>query len=197
MPTPAPANTFQAITGAVLTRRAAEPGALLPILHEVQDALGHVPRDVVPQIADALNLSRAEVHGVITYYHHFRSEAPGQHVVQVCRAEACQAMGADALFEHAQQRLGCRAQGGHGGTSADGAFTLNPVFCLGLCASSPAVVVDDKLHARVTPERFDRLIDGLSAPGPLTPTLSPIGGEGAVDDSLSRLRERAGVRAGT
>ena len=187
----------QATTRAVLARRAAEPGALLPILHEVQDALGHVPREVVPQIAEALNLSRAEVHGVVTYYHHFRSEAPGRHVVQVCRAEACQAMGADALFEHAQARLGCHAHGGHGSTSADGAFTLNPVFCLGLCASSPAVVIDDKLHARMTPARFDRLIDGLSAPGPLTPTLSPSGGEGAVADSLSRLRERAGVRAGT
>jgi len=181
-PAPTPADAL-AITGAVLARRAAEPGALLPILHEVQDTLGHVPREVVPQIAEALNLSRAEVHGVVTYYHHFRSEAPGRHVVQVCRAEACQAMGADALFEHAQQRLGCHAHGGHGSTSADGAFTLNPVFCLGLCASSPAVVIDDRLHARVTPERFDQLL--------------PQAGEGASgSDSLSRLRERAGVRAG-
>lgn len=161
---PAPATSVpdaHATTRAVLAHRADQPGALLPILHEVQDALGHVPREVVPQIADALNLSRAEVHGVVTYYHHFRSEAPGRHIVQVCRAEACQAMGADALFEHAQQRLGCHAHGGHGSTSADGTFTLNPVFCLGLCASSPAVVIDDRLHARMTPQRFDQLVNKL------------------------------------
>jgi len=164
MPTPATTpDHAQAATGAVLARRADEPGALLTILHEVQDALGHVPREVVPQIAEALNLSRAEVHGVVTYYHHLRSEAPGRHVVQVCRAEACQAMGADALFEHAQQRLACRAHGGHGSTSADGNYTLNPVFCLGLCASSPAVVIDDRLHARMTPQRFDQLVGKLEA----------------------------------
>lgn len=148
---------------AALARRADEPGALLPILHDVQDAIGHIPREVVPQIAAGLNLSRAEVHGVVTYYHHFRSEPPGRHVVQVCRAEACQAMGAEALFAHAQQRLGCTAHGGHGGTSADGRYTLEPAFCLGLCASSPAVVVNDRLHARITLAGFDRLIDGLGA----------------------------------
>ena len=154
---PAAANAAthpEAITRTVLARRAQEPGALLPILHEVQDALGHVPREVVPQIADALNLSRAEVHGVVTYYHHFRSEAPGQHVVQVCRAEACQAMGADDLLAHAQQRLGCAAHG----TTKDGAFTLEPAFCLGLCASSPALAIDDEPHARMTPQAFDALI---------------------------------------
>jgi len=164
MPAPATfAPDAQATTRAVLARRADQPGALLPILHEVQDALGHVPREVVPLIAEALNLSRAEVHGVVTYYHHFRSEVPGRHIVQVCRAEACQAMGAEALFEHAEQRLGCHAHGGHRSTSADGTFTLNPVFCLGLCASSPAVVIDDRLHARVTPERFDQLVGKLEA----------------------------------
>ncbi len=151
------------LTQAVLARHAGEPGALLPILHAVQDVLGYIPREVVPQIADGLNLSRAEVHGVITYYHHFRSDQPGQHVVQVCRAEACQAMGADTLLAHAEQRLGCKIHGGHGATSADGQYTLNPVYCLGLCASSPAIVVDDKLHARMTPARFDSLIDTLGA----------------------------------
>lgn len=149
------------VTQAVLARHADEPGALLPILHEVQDALGHIPREVVPQIAEGLNLSRAEVHGVVTYYHHFRSDPPGRHVVQVCRAEACQAMGADALMAHAERRLGCATHGGHGSTSADGRYTLNPVYCLGLCASSPAVVIDDKVHARMTPARFDRLVDAL------------------------------------
>ena len=149
------------VTRAVLARHVDEPGALLPILHEVQDALGHVPREVVPQIAEGLNLSRAEVHGVVSYYHHFRSEAPGRNIVQVCRAEACQSMGADALMAHAELRLGCATHGGHGSTSADGRYTLNPVYCLGLCASSPAVVVNDKLHARMTPARFDKIIDAL------------------------------------
>jgi len=149
------------VTRAVLQRHLEQPGALLPILHDVQSALGHVPREAVPQIADALNLSRAEVHGVVTYYHHFRSEPPGRHVVQICRAEACQAMGADALMAHAEDLLGCPTHGGHGSTSADRRYTLNPVYCLGLCASSPAVVVDDKLHARMTPARFDRLVNDL------------------------------------
>ncbi len=139
----------------ILARRASEPGALLPILHEVQDQLGHIPKDVVPEIASVLNLSRAEVHGVITYYHHFRDHAPGRCVVQVCRAESCKAMGADALLDHAQQHLGC----GVHGQSPDGAFSLEPVYCLGLCASSPAIMVGDEPHARVTPERFDELID--------------------------------------
>ncbi len=155
------AATPTSLTQAVLARHADEPGALLPILHEVQDALGHIPREVVPQIAEGLNLSRAEVHGVVTYYHHFRAEAPGRHVVQVCRAEACQAMGGEALLAHAERALGCTAHGGHGSTSADGRYTLTPVFCLGLCASSPAIVVDDKLHARVTPARFDQLVARL------------------------------------
>lgn len=129
------------------------PGALLPVLHAVQDALGHVPAKAVPVIAQVLNLSRAEVHGVITYYHHFRSAPAGRHVVQVCQAESCKACGADALMAHARQVLGCGAHG----TRADGAFTLEPVYCLGLCAMSPAIMVDDRLHARMTPQKFDRL----------------------------------------
>lgn len=144
----------------VLARRAGEPGALLPILHEVQDVLGHVPAQRVPEIAEALNLSRAEVHGVVTYYHHFRAEPAARHVVQICRAEACQAMGADALVAHAEQHLGCVMHG----TSKDGAFTLEPVFCLGLCASSPAMTLDDEPHARMTPQAFDALLaDARSA----------------------------------
>lgn len=130
------------------------PGALLPILHAVQDALGHIPGDAVPQIAHALNLSRAEVHGVVTYYHHFRATPPGRQVIRLCRAEACQAQGADALLAHATKQLGCALHA----TSADGAYTLEPVYCLGLCASSPALLWGDELHARVTPERFDRLV---------------------------------------
>ena len=135
-------------------RHLGRPGALLPILHDVQAALGHVPQEVLPAIAAALNLSRAEVHGVVTYYHHFRSEPAGRCVVQVCRAEACQAMGADALMAHAEQTLGCASHG----SSADGRFSLEPVYCLGLCASSPAVQVGDQLHARMSPAKFDAVI---------------------------------------
>ncbi|WP_343051583.1 formate dehydrogenase subunit gamma [Pseudaquabacterium terrae] len=130
------------------------PGGLLPALHAVQDALGHVPPAAVPGIAEEFNLSRAEVHGVLTYYHHFRSTAPAPRVLQVCRAEACQAMGADALLAHAQQRLGC----GLHGRSADGGVTLEAAYCLGLCASSPAVMLNDEVHARMTPERLDELL---------------------------------------
>jgi formate dehydrogenase subunit gamma len=143
-----------AVVRDIVSRLAGEPGALLPILHEVQDVLGHVPAAVVPDIAHALNLTRAEVHGVVTYYHHFRSQPAGRCVVQVCRAEACQAMGAEALLVHAQQRLGCAVHA----TSADSAWSLEPVYCLGLCASSPAVMVGDELHARMTPQRFDEIV---------------------------------------
>jgi formate dehydrogenase subunit gamma len=128
------------------------PGALLPILHEIQEELGHIPPESVPLIAKALNLSRAEVHGVITYYHHFRQTPPGRHVVRVCCAEACQAVGGEALAEHARARL----EGGD--------LTLEPVYCLGLCAIGPTLQIDDAiLHANVTPEKFDALIDALEA----------------------------------
>jgi formate dehydrogenase subunit gamma len=109
------------------------PGALLPILHEVQGALGYVPKDAVPLIAHALNLSRAEVHGVISFYHYFRTTKPGRHVVQLCRAEACQAVGAAQLEKHARRSLGVDFHG----TTADGAVTLEPVYCLGNCALGP------------------------------------------------------------
>ncbi len=140
-----------------LDRHAQQPGALLPVLHAIHDELGHIPSDGVPLIAAALNLSRAEVHGVVSYYPHFRSEPPGRHIVQVCRAEACQACGAEALLEHAERVLGCARH--H--TRADGAVTLEPVYCLGLCASSPAMRIDDRLHARLTPERLEPLLAAL------------------------------------
>lgn len=137
---------------AILDAHATQEGPLLPILHDVQDAFGYVPPDAVPVIANALNLSRAEVHGVITFYHHFRSSPPPRHVVQICRAEACQSMGADALVAHAERALGCAMHSHHGDVA------LEPVYCLGQCATSPAIMIDDKLHARVTPEKFDRLV---------------------------------------
>ncbi|VTU21400.1 NADP-reducing hydrogenase subunit HndA [Variovorax sp. SRS16] len=154
-----PSATALAIVREVLERRAAMPGALLPILHDVQDALGHIPAELVPEIAGALNLSRAEVHGVVSYYHHFRSQPAGRRVVQICRAESCQAMGAEALLAHAQHRLGC----GLHGTTKDGEFSLEPVYCLGLCASSPAMMLGDEPHARVTPQVFDALLQEAGA----------------------------------
>ena len=139
---------------AALAHHAGEAGGLLPILHEVQDALGYVPPHVVPVIAEAVNLSRAEVHGVVTYYHHFRSVRPATHVVQICRAEACRSMGAEALLAHARSHLGCDADG----TSRDGTVTVEPAYCLGLCASSPSMFVDEVPHARLTPGKFDAVI---------------------------------------
>ena len=147
-------ESVQTTVSQVLLSHQQLPGALLPILHGIQDAVGYIPSEAVEQIARALNLSRAEVHGVVSYYHHFRSEPAAPHVVQICRAESCQAMGAEALWAHACLRLG---SDGHG-TTADGVFTLEPVYCLGLCASSPAMTVDDKLHARVGTAKFDRLV---------------------------------------
>ena len=132
-------------------------GGLLPLLHAVQDALGHVPSAAVPDIAQGMGLSRAEVHGVLGYYHFFRAEPPGRHVVQVCQAEACKACGADELMAQAEAILGCKRHG----TRADGAVTLEPVYCLGLCASSPAIQVNDRVLARMTPTRLQRLATEL------------------------------------
>jgi len=139
----------RAVVQRVLAERQAMPGALLPILHDIQDTLGHVPPAAVADIAEALNLSRAEVHGVITYYHHFRSEPAKGTVVQVCRAEACQACGSDALWEHVSQKA----------KNAD--VTLEPVYCLGLCATAPSMSINDKPYARVSPNKFDHLLAQL------------------------------------
>ena len=138
----------------IVAARRDMPGALLPILHEIQDTVGYVPADALPEIARALNLSRAEVHGVVTFYHHFRDSKPGRHVVQVCRAEACQSVGSEALAAHAERALGC----GFHETTADGGFTLEPVYCLGQCAIGPNLTLDDELHARVDADKFKRLI---------------------------------------
>lgn len=132
-------------------------GALLPLLHAIQDAIGFIPSESVAQIAKGLNLSRAEVHGVITYYHFFRTEKPGKHVVQICRAESCQACGSEELLQLAEKTLGCKVH--H--TTVDGSVTLEPVYCLGLCASSPAIQVDEKLHAGVTAESLREILTQL------------------------------------
>ncbi len=151
---PAPAYDRRAVES-IIGERKHMPGALLPILHGVQETVGHIPGDAVQLIADGLNLSRAEVHGVITYYHFFRQTPPGRTVVQVCRAEACQSVGCDALAAHAKKTLGCDFHE----TTADGAFTLEAVYCLGQCATGPAVMIGDDIHARVTPAKLDRLIN--------------------------------------
>jgi formate dehydrogenase subunit gamma len=148
------------VEGAVeraLERHRTRPGALLPLLHDVQHELGFIPAESVDAIARGLNLSRAEVHGVITYYTHFRQHAPAAHAVQLCQAEACQSMGAEALAAHAQSRLGCAMNS----ATADGRFSLEPVYCLGLCASSPSMMIGERVYARVTPQRFDQLIGAL------------------------------------
>ena len=140
-------SSQQQAVDAVLAERAALAGALLPVLHGVQAALDFIPPAALPVIARALNLSRAEVHGVVTYYHHFRTTPPRGRVVQVCRAEACRAMGAEALMAHARATI-----------DAHGCDTLEAAYCLGLCAQSPAVMVGDRLHARVTPAKLDALL---------------------------------------
>ncbi len=138
-----------------------KPGALMLVLHAVNDRVGYVPVEAVPAIARALNLSRAEVHGVISFYHDFRTGPHGRKIIRVCRAESCQAMGAVALAQHIQARLGIE----FGQTSADGDFTLEPVYCLGNCACSPAIVVGDDLYGRVTPDRFDEILFSVSRAG--------------------------------
>ncbi len=143
----------RAAVESAIQRFGQEPGPLLVVLHAVQDTLGYIPSTAIAEIASGLNLSRAEVHGVVTFYHYFRTSAHGRRVVQVCRAEACQARGGAALEAHAQKRLGV----GFDETSADGAVTLEAVFCLGNCATGPSIRIDGKMHGNVTPERFDAL----------------------------------------
>lgn len=145
------------MVAAVLEAEGHRPGALLPVLHGIQDRIGHIPPAAVPVVAKALNLSRAEVLGVVSFYHDFRDAPPGRHVVKLCQAEACQAMGGAALRVHACDGLDL----GLGATTADGAVTLEAVYCLGNCACAPAVMIDGRLHGRVTPQRFDALVAGL------------------------------------
>ncbi|HEX9853142.1 MAG TPA: formate dehydrogenase subunit gamma [Woeseiaceae bacterium] len=135
------------------------PGPLLQVLHAVQASLGHIPAEAIPIIAEGLNLSRAEVHGVVTFYHYFRQSPAGQHTVQLCQAEACRSMHCETLTAHAKQRLGVDFHD----TTKDGRFTLEPVYCLGNCACSPAMMIDGELHGRVTPDRFDSLIAAMAA----------------------------------
>lgn len=129
-------------------------GATLVILHAVQEAFGYVPEPAIPMIASALNLSRAEVHGVFTFYHDFRHEPAGRHVLKLCRAEACQAAGGDALAARAEAKLGISL----GNTTADERVTLEPIYCLGLCATAPSAMLDGRIVGRLDEQRLDALV---------------------------------------
>ena len=144
---------------AILADHATLEGPLLPILHAVQAEFGYVPQEAVRPIAEGLNISRAEVHGVISFYHDFREAPAGRHTIRLCRAEACQSMGADRLAAHAKARLGVDWHG----TTSDGAVTLEPVFCLGMCACAPAAMVDGRVLGRLDADGFDRLAAACAA----------------------------------
>lgn len=154
-------ESFERQVNAIVDGLQAFEGRLLPVLHAVQAEFGYIPPDAVLCIAKRLNLSRAEVHGVISFYHDFRYEPAGVHTVQICRAEACQAMGSRQLEAHAKSSLGI----GFGETTDDGLITLEPVYCLGNCACAPSVRIGDHVHARVDSQRFDTLIDSLEKAG--------------------------------
>jgi formate dehydrogenase subunit gamma len=134
-------------------------GPLLPMLHALQAAFDHVPQSAVPLLAQALNISTAEVHGVVSFYHDFKEAPSGRHVVKICRAEACQAVGANELADATLEKLGV----GWHGTTANGAVTIEPVYCLGLCACGPAAMVDGKVVGRVTADKMDQILSEASA----------------------------------
>ncbi|WP_127901952.1 formate dehydrogenase subunit gamma [Solirhodobacter olei] len=146
-------------TEEIVGEHAGLEGPLLPILHAVQDAFGYVPQEALPKIAEKLNITRAEVHGVVSFYHDFRDAPAGRHVVKLCRAEACQAQGAEETAAHAKARLGV----GFHGTTPNGNVTLEPVFCLGLCACGPAAMVDGKVVGRVDAARLDEILAEMGA----------------------------------
>lgn len=143
----------------VLKRYEGQQGSLLPILHAIQHALGYIPAAIVPLLGEALQLSRAEIHGVISFYPHFRETPAAPVVLEICRAESCQAMGGEALAEHAKNKLGCDFHS----TAKNGAITLEPVYCLGLCAQSPTVMINGQPHARMTPAKLDQLLQAQEA----------------------------------
>ncbi|MRI33150.1 formate dehydrogenase subunit gamma [Endozoicomonas sp. OPT23] len=134
------------------------PGALLPILHGIQDKLGYIPSEAIDLIASALRQTKAEIHGVISFYHHFRTTPPGNHQVQVCRAEACQARGSRSLEAHIKKKLSVD----YHQTTMDKEFSLDAVYCLGNCACGPNIRISNEIHGRVSNERFDELVDAMT-----------------------------------
>ncbi|WP_284420628.1 MULTISPECIES: formate dehydrogenase subunit gamma [unclassified Bradyrhizobium] len=148
-------ETWEAARGAeIIAEHSKMEGATLPILHALQETFGYVPEDALPMIASALNLSRAEVYGVFTFYHDFRAKKAGRHVLKLCRAEACQAAGGDALAARAEAKLGIAI----GNTTADERVTLEPIYCLGLCATAPSAMLDGRLVGRLDEARIDALV---------------------------------------
>lgn len=145
---------------ALIAAEAGRPGALLPMLHALQHAFGHVPQAAIPMLAEALNLSRAEVHGVISFYHEFRRHPPGRRVLKLCRAEACQSMGGEALADSLMRRLGLD----WGDTTPDGRLTIEPVYCLGLCACAPAALVDGEPVGRLDATSLETAALGQGGP---------------------------------
>ncbi|MBS0232928.1 MAG: NAD(P)H-dependent oxidoreductase subunit E [Proteobacteria bacterium] len=158
MTDPTPALTpVEVAAMSVCARHGNKPDELLEIFHELQHQLGYVPDATLPVIAKALNRSRAEIYGVLTFYHEYKRHPVGKHVIKICRAEACQSMGTDTLCRHAEQSLKTKL----GDTTADGMVTIEQVFCLGNCALSPAVMVGETLYGKVDPKRFDEIIGSL------------------------------------
>lgn len=143
----------------IVAEHQALEGPLMPILHAVQHTFGHVPEEAIPVIARELNLSRAEVHGVVTFYHDFRHDVPGKHILKLCRAEACQSMGCERLVARAEERLGVAC----GGTTADGRVTFEAVYCLGLCATGPSAMIDGRVVGRLDANRLDELLKEAQA----------------------------------
>jgi formate dehydrogenase subunit gamma len=144
-----------AIATEIINQFGAAPEMLVQVLHAFVQRYGYISKEAIKQIANELNLSRADVHGVVNFYHDFRTTPPGDHIVKICQAEACQAMGSRALTAHAEEKLGIEMHG----TTGDGSLSLEPVYCLGNCACSPAVMIDEKVYGRVSAHDFDGLID--------------------------------------
>ena len=141
----------------LIEQRQNQPGALLPILHALQEDFGYIPEGAVRMVSRALNISQAEVHGTLSSYHHFRDSVPGEHVLQICRAESCQSMGCDRLIKHVEKRLGVQL----GETVPEGSITVQQAFCLGLCAMSPAVMLDGEPYGKVSPDIINFLINKI------------------------------------
>ena len=144
-----------AIASEIINQCGARPEMLVQVLHGFLDRYGYISEEAIRQVATELNLSRAEVHGVVSFYHDFRTTPPGKHIVKICQSESCQAMGSRELTAHAEEKLGVSLHG----TTGDGDVSLEPVYCLGNCACSPAIMIDDKVYGRVDTGKFDKLVD--------------------------------------
>lgn len=157
MPMQQASTGIEARTAAVIAELRGLEGPLLPILHGIQDEFGYVPRESLPVIAEALNISNAEVHGVATFYHDYRVQPAGRHVLKLCQAEACQSMGSDAIAAQVKQRLGI----GFHETARDGSVTLEPVYCLGLCACAPSAMLDGEVMGRLDADAIDEIVQAV------------------------------------